>query len=66
MKYYLVIINDKCYACLHKEIGELFEAIARKGKAMEIGDCLCARDTLQENGFKWSKDFYIKKLEQYN
>lgn len=60
-KYYLVILNKECYDCLHKDIGKLIAVIAKKGKELTLGDCLVGRDILLEGGFKWGKDFYIKK-----
>lgn len=30
-------------------------------KKFSVGDMLCFRDELTEAGFKWGKDFYVKK-----
>lgn len=35
---------------------------SKEGKPMGQGDALVARDTLQEAGFRWGKDFYLKKI----
>ena len=35
---------------------------ARRGIPVGQGDAMVARDELQEQGFKWGKDFYIKKV----
>ena len=35
---------------------------AAKGKPMGVGDALIARDALLDAGFKWGKDFYIRKI----
>ena len=37
---------------------------ARNGIPVGQGDALVARDELQEAGFEWGKDFYLKKVEQ--
>ena len=34
---------------------------SRDNKSMGQGDALVARDILQEAGFEWGKDFFIKK-----
>jgi len=36
---------------------------AEKGKSMEVGDAMLARDELIEAGFEWGIDFYLKKVE---
>lgn len=35
---------------------------ARDGKPMSQGDALYGRNTLEEAGFRWGKDFYLKKV----
>ena len=35
---------------------------AKNGIPVEQGDALVARDELQEAGFVWGKDFYLKKV----
>lgn len=37
---------------------------AKNSSPVSQGDALVARDILQEIGFKWGKDFYIKKVNK--
>ena len=37
---------------------------ARNGIPVSQGDALVARDELQEAGFEWGKDFYLKKVAE--
>ena len=33
-------------------------------KTFGVGDMLCFRDELQDAGFKWGTDFFIKKITE--
>lgn len=45
-------LKDECY---------LLWLRAEKSKPVTQGDALVARDILEEKGFKWGVDFYLKK-----
>jgi len=38
----------------------------RSGRKFSVGDMLAFRDDLTDAGFRWSKDFYIKKVGELN
>ncbi len=41
----------------------LIAAASERGEPVEQGDALVARDELQDAGFVWGKDFYLKKVD---
>lgn len=47
-----MLIEESCLIGFH----------ARDGKPMSQGDALVGRDILQEAGFQFGTDFYLKKL----
>jgi len=58
--YLIVCKSSKALEFLKEE--ELIIGLwAEKGKPMTIGDAMVAKDELQEAGFEWGKDFYLKK-----
>jgi len=58
----VVCKNPKALKFLKEE--ELIIGVwSEKGKPMSVGDAMVARDELQEAGFEWGKDFYLKKID---
>jgi hypothetical protein len=55
----VVCKNPKALEHLKNELC-LIGFMSEKGKSMAQGDALVARDELQEAGFKWGQDFYLK------
>ena len=41
---------------------DVIGAWLRSGKKFSVGDMLVFRDDLQNAGFKWGVDFYVKKI----
>ena len=64
----LVIKNPKALELLKQpETCCIVIALAsEKGKLIEQGDALVARDALLEAGFKWGIDFYLKVVGNYD
>jgi hypothetical protein len=63
---YLVIDKTPDGACarhIEKEWGKLLSRRIEKQTPCELGDALIMRDCLQDAGFKWGKDFYLKKAK---
>lgn len=60
----VVCKNPKALEHLYKEetCCCLIAAASERGEPVEQGDALVARDELQEAGFEWGKDFYLKKV----
>ncbi len=60
----VVCTNPKALEHLFKEetCCCLIAAASKKGRAVEQGDALVARDELENAGFKWGVDFYLKKV----
>ncbi len=40
----------------------LIAAKSKRGEPVSQGDALVARDELEEAGFKWGQDFYLKRI----
>ena len=40
----------------------LIASASKQGKAVSQGDALVAKDELEEAGFVWGVDFYLKKV----
>ena len=57
----IVCKSQQALQSLKDEYGLLGTA-AEKGKLVSQGDALAARDALQEQGYRWGEDFYIKKF----
>jgi len=59
----LIIKNPKALERLYEEetCCQLIARASEKGRSLELGDTMVARDELLNSGFKWGKDFYIKK-----
>ena len=36
----------------------------RSGRKFTVGDMLCFRDDLEDAGFEWGVDFYVKKVDK--
>lgn len=47
----------------HKMVASLLASRQEAGHGFSVGDMLCFRDELQEDGFQWGIDFYVKKKE---
>jgi len=47
----------------HKLVADLLKESHMGDKTFSVGDMLCFRDELLEDGFKWSVDFYIMKVK---
>ena len=65
MSTHLVVCkNPKALEHLYKEetCCCLTASKSARGKPVEQGDALVARDELQAAGFKWGVDFYLKKV----
>lgn len=62
----IIIKNPKALEHLEKEetCCFLIAARAEKGKPVECGDAMAAKDELEEAGFVWGKDFYLKNVEE--
>ncbi len=45
----------------HDMVGAMLRASNDNKHDFSVGDMLCFRDELQEAGFKWGPDFYVKK-----
>lgn len=58
--YLIVCKNPKALAVLIEE-SVLLGHKARDGKRMSQGDALAGRDILEDAGFRFTKDFYLKK-----
>lgn len=62
MKYKVFdMTNDKRCIAFIKENWNILAADMNKGFCYEQGDALVIRDILQEEGFIFGKDFYLKK-----
>lgn len=66
-EYIFVDASGKCFDSFaevedttdyHRMVANMFAG----EKRFEVGDMLCFRDDLINDGFKWSRDFYIKKV----
>ena len=42
----------------------LIAAKSKRGEPVSQGDALVARDELEQAGFEWGKDFYLKKVAE--
>lgn len=60
--YLIICKNQKAIELLKKD-SILLGISAEKNITVSQGDALCARDILQEEGFEWGKDFYLRKIK---
>ena len=60
----VVCKNPTALAHLYSEVSCccLIASKSERGEAVGQGAALCARDELQDAGFKWGIDFYLKKV----
>lgn len=61
--HFVICKNPKALEHLYTEDSCccLIAAASERGEAVEQGDALVARDELEEAGFVWGKDFYLRK-----
>ena len=57
----VVCKNKEALEHLIKEV-TLIGAISKKGRTMSQGDALVAKEILEDGGFVWGEDFYLKKV----
>lgn len=67
MEDYKYIFVDKSGHCFddfgHTDRGsDLVVHWFKQGRRFLVGDMLCFRDDLLTAGFKWGKDFYVRKV----
>lgn len=46
----------------HGTVGAMLRASHDGKHDFSVGDAMCFRDELQEAGFEWNKDFYMRKV----
>ncbi len=51
---------DKRY---HDHVGALLRASNNGEHDFSVGDAMVFRDELEDAGFEWGKDFYLKKVK---
>ena len=54
--------EDDCDKRYHDSIGAMLRASNNGEHDFSVGDAMVFRDELQEAGFEWGKDFYMKKV----
>ena len=54
--------DRRCTGHIREEYGPLMANIIRDGRVVD-GDAFVIRNSLQEAGFVWGQDFYIKKAD---
>ena len=47
----------------HRFIAALLKSSNDGEHTFTVGDMMCFRDELKEDGFEWGVDFYVKKVE---